>query len=224
MPASSLGSDVRVTPSPTSTQEHPPEFAETLGRVPGVQTATPVVYGLSNALVESETNEDAGNLAAVDPAAYPPCRSPRRRRLRRPVRGRGHGGPAAPADRGPPRGRARRQPRRRHRRHRHGAVRPGHEGAEAGRDEGDRPLRTTPRVPAGRQPARRPPAAAGADPVHRRRLLPRRHHRCAGRHVGRGRRRLCEQDRERPTPCRSTPGRRCWTKTSRASPHSTSGA
>lgn len=66
-----LGSDVRVTPSPTSTQEHPPQFAETLGRVPGIQTATPVVYGLSNALVESETNEDAGNLAAVDPTAYP---------------------------------------------------------------------------------------------------------------------------------------------------------
>ena len=66
-----LGSDLRVTPSPTSTQEHPPGFAETVGRVPGVQTATPVVYGLSNALVESETNEDAGNLAAVDPAAYP---------------------------------------------------------------------------------------------------------------------------------------------------------
>ena len=38
--------------------------------VPGVQDATAVVFGLSNALVESEANEDAANLAAVDPAAF----------------------------------------------------------------------------------------------------------------------------------------------------------
>ncbi len=64
-----LGSDVRVTPSPTSTRRHPPPYAQRLA-VPGIATATPIVYGLSNALVESDTNEDAGNLAAVDPAAY----------------------------------------------------------------------------------------------------------------------------------------------------------
>ena len=29
-----------------------------------------MVYGLLNALVESELNEDAGNMAAVDPAAF----------------------------------------------------------------------------------------------------------------------------------------------------------
>jgi putative ABC transport system permease protein len=64
-----VGSDVRVTPSPISALEHPPEYAENL-QVPGIHTATPVVYGLLNTLVESEVNEDSGNMAAIDPAAF----------------------------------------------------------------------------------------------------------------------------------------------------------
>ena len=64
-----VGSDVRVTPAPISALEHPPAYAEKL-KLPGIQTATPVVYGLLNALVESELNEDAGNMAAIDPAAF----------------------------------------------------------------------------------------------------------------------------------------------------------
>ena len=64
-----VGSDVRVTPSPLSALEHPPQYSEKL-EVPGVQTATPVVYGLLNTLVESEVNEDAGNMAAIDPAGF----------------------------------------------------------------------------------------------------------------------------------------------------------
>ena len=64
-----VGSDIRVTPGPTSAVDHPPEFARTL-LVPGIRDATAVVFGLSNALVESEVNEDAANLAAVDPAAF----------------------------------------------------------------------------------------------------------------------------------------------------------
>jgi ABC-type lipoprotein release transport system permease subunit len=64
-----VGSDVRVTPAPISTLNHPPQYAEQL-KVPGIQTATPVVYGLNNALLESENNEDAGNMAAIDPAAF----------------------------------------------------------------------------------------------------------------------------------------------------------
>ena len=64
-----VGSDVRVTPAPISALDHPPQYADKL-KVPGIQTATPVVYGLLNALVESELNEDAGNMAAVDPAAF----------------------------------------------------------------------------------------------------------------------------------------------------------
>ena len=64
-----VGSDLRVTPGPASTVEHPPGFVSALG-VPGVQLATPVVFGLRNAVVQSEVNEDAANLAAVDPASF----------------------------------------------------------------------------------------------------------------------------------------------------------
>jgi putative ABC transport system permease protein len=64
-----VGSDVRVTPSPISAVDHPPSYAEKL-QVAGVQTVTPVVYGLNNALLESEVNEDAGNMLAIDPAGF----------------------------------------------------------------------------------------------------------------------------------------------------------
>jgi putative ABC transport system permease protein len=64
-----VGSDVRVTPSPISAVDHPPTYADKL-KVPGLATVTPVVYGLENALLESEVNEDAGNMAAIDPAAF----------------------------------------------------------------------------------------------------------------------------------------------------------
>jgi putative ABC transport system permease protein len=60
---------VRVTPSPTSTREHPPSYADALD-VGGIQTATPVVFSLLNAVVQSRFNEDAANLAAVDPATF----------------------------------------------------------------------------------------------------------------------------------------------------------
>ena len=64
-----VGSDLRVTPSPTSKVEHPPRYADAL-RVPGVQESTPVVFSLDNAVLESRFNEDAANLAAVDPAGF----------------------------------------------------------------------------------------------------------------------------------------------------------
>ena len=64
-----VGSDVRVTPSPTSTAEHPPGYVDALD-VPGIQTTTPVVFSPLNAVVQSEFNEDAANLAAVDPATF----------------------------------------------------------------------------------------------------------------------------------------------------------
>jgi putative ABC transport system permease protein len=64
-----LGSDVRVTPSPTSTADHPPGYVEALD-APDLQLATPVVFSPLNAVVQSEFNEDAANLAAVDPATF----------------------------------------------------------------------------------------------------------------------------------------------------------
>jgi putative ABC transport system permease protein len=66
-----VGSDVRVTPSPTSTVEHPPRYVEALD-VPGLRMATPVVFSPLNAVVQSEFNEDAANMAAVDPATFGP--------------------------------------------------------------------------------------------------------------------------------------------------------
>ena len=56
-----------ASPPPISALEHPPQYAEKL-QVSGIQTATPVVYGLLNTLVESEVN--AGNMAAIDPSAF----------------------------------------------------------------------------------------------------------------------------------------------------------
>jgi putative ABC transport system permease protein len=64
-----VGSDLRVTPSPTSNVEHPPRYARAL-KVPGVQGATPVVFSLQNAVLQSRFNEDAANLAAVEPATF----------------------------------------------------------------------------------------------------------------------------------------------------------
>jgi putative ABC transport system permease protein len=64
-----VGSDLRVTPSPTSTVEHPPGYADAL-HVAGVEAATPVVFSLLNAVVQSRFNEDAANMAAVDPATF----------------------------------------------------------------------------------------------------------------------------------------------------------
>jgi len=64
-----VGSDVRVTPAPTSALDHPPQYADQL-QVPGIHTVSPVVYGLLNTLLESEKNEDAGNMAAIDPAGF----------------------------------------------------------------------------------------------------------------------------------------------------------
>jgi putative ABC transport system permease protein len=64
-----VGSDVRVTPAPISPLDHPPQYADKL-EVSGVTTATPVVYGLLNTLLESEKNEDAGNMAAINPAEF----------------------------------------------------------------------------------------------------------------------------------------------------------
>ena len=58
-----------MTPAPISPHDHPPQYADQL-EVPGIPTATPVVYGLLNTLLESEKNEDAGNMAAIDPGEF----------------------------------------------------------------------------------------------------------------------------------------------------------
>ncbi|MGH2945114.1 MAG: FtsX-like permease family protein [Solirubrobacteraceae bacterium] len=64
-----VGSNLRVTPSPLSRRPHPPGYASEL-QVRGVSSATPVVAGLENAFLRSHFNSDAYDLAAIDPASF----------------------------------------------------------------------------------------------------------------------------------------------------------
>lgn len=65
----SLGSDVRVTPSPTSTRNFDVAYSDAL-HVDGIAAVTPVVFSLQNSVLQSERNGDAANVAAVDPASF----------------------------------------------------------------------------------------------------------------------------------------------------------
>jgi len=64
-----VGSNLRVTPSPLSRQNHPARYASEL-RVPEVSAVTPVVASLENAFLRSDFNSDAKDLAAIDPASF----------------------------------------------------------------------------------------------------------------------------------------------------------
>lgn len=64
-----VGSNLRVTPSPLSTKQHPPSFAVDL-KVPGVAAVAPVVSSLENAFVRSDFNSDVKTLAAIDPVSF----------------------------------------------------------------------------------------------------------------------------------------------------------
>lgn len=64
-----VGSDLRITPSPLSTRAHPASYASSL-LVPGVSSTTPVVAGLENSTLRSTFNSDAYALAAIDPVGY----------------------------------------------------------------------------------------------------------------------------------------------------------
>jgi putative ABC transport system permease protein len=64
-----VGSDLRVTPSPVSDQPHPAEYARDL-EVDGVTRATPVIARLENAFVRSQFNSDVGDLAAIDAGGF----------------------------------------------------------------------------------------------------------------------------------------------------------
>ncbi len=60
-----VGSDLRVTPSPVSDRPHPAEYAREL-EVDGVARATPVVGRLENAFLRSTFNSDVKDLAAIE--------------------------------------------------------------------------------------------------------------------------------------------------------------
>ena len=65
-----LGSDIKVSPDPTNQDVVGAAFAEQIAAVDGIEEATPVVYGVENSRLRSARNEDAANLAAVDPRGF----------------------------------------------------------------------------------------------------------------------------------------------------------
>ena len=63
------GSDIRLTPNPTSGTPHPTNLTAGF-RVDGVSGATAVVYSRENAVLTSSFNEDVATLAAIDPRIF----------------------------------------------------------------------------------------------------------------------------------------------------------
>jgi len=64
-----VGSDIRVTPNPTSGAPHPISLAAEL-RVDGATGATAVVFSPENSVLTSSFNEDVATLVAIDPSTY----------------------------------------------------------------------------------------------------------------------------------------------------------
>jgi putative ABC transport system permease protein len=65
-----VGSDIRLTPNPTSATAHPTALVSQF-TVPGSSGSTPVVFSPQNAVLTSTSNEDVATLAAIDPNTYP---------------------------------------------------------------------------------------------------------------------------------------------------------
>jgi ABC-type lipoprotein release transport system permease subunit len=63
------GSDLRITPSPTSERTYSVEDAR-LFRTEGVAATTPVIYGVSNVILSSARTSDPVNVAAIEPESY----------------------------------------------------------------------------------------------------------------------------------------------------------
>lgn len=63
------GSDIRLTPNPTSGAAHPTGLVSDF-RVDGVSGATAVVFSPENAVLTSAFNEDVATLGAIDPSAF----------------------------------------------------------------------------------------------------------------------------------------------------------
>jgi putative ABC transport system permease protein len=64
-----VGSDIKITPNPTTTAPHPTSLSAKL-LVAGVKATTAVVYSAQNAVLTSAANEDVATLAAVNPSSY----------------------------------------------------------------------------------------------------------------------------------------------------------
>jgi putative ABC transport system permease protein len=64
-----VGSDLRVTPSPLSPHHHPPGYASKL-KVPGISAVSPVSFKLENSVMYAKYNQDVKDLAAIDPKSF----------------------------------------------------------------------------------------------------------------------------------------------------------
>jgi putative ABC transport system permease protein len=63
------GSDIRITPSPTSPDTYLASDASTF-QVAGIAVTTPVIYGVSNVILRSARTSDPANLAAIEPTTF----------------------------------------------------------------------------------------------------------------------------------------------------------
>ena len=63
------GSDIRVTPGPTTQRTYPADQAN-LFRTDGVAQTTPIIYSIRNVILRSARTSDPANLAAIDPATF----------------------------------------------------------------------------------------------------------------------------------------------------------
>jgi ABC-type lipoprotein release transport system permease subunit len=63
------GSDIRISPTPTSKRTYAVEDAG-LFQTDGVAATSPVIFGVSNVILRSARTSDPANLAAVDPATF----------------------------------------------------------------------------------------------------------------------------------------------------------
>lgn len=63
------GSDIRITPSPTSGRTYGVTDSD-IFRTAGIAATTPVIYGVSNVILRSARTSDPANLAAIDPETF----------------------------------------------------------------------------------------------------------------------------------------------------------
>ena len=63
------GSDIRITPTPTSQRAYAVADAD-LFKTDGIAATTPVIYATSNVILRSARTSDPANLVAVDPATF----------------------------------------------------------------------------------------------------------------------------------------------------------
>ena len=170
--AFTVGSDLRVTPSPVGDTPHPAGFARAL-EVGPVTRATPVIAGLENAFMRSDFNSDVKDLAAIDPASFAATAPLSDEDFRGATAAAALGGAAGRAVGDPARRDLRRGAQAPRRRRGRGPARARDPPPAAAPDEGRGPLRALPGLPRRAADRREPRLLPARDGNRGRRLLPR---------------------------------------------------